>query len=657
MKRAGIALLLPIAAGFFLPSQVQQPSGDRSGSPQGRVILFVLDQSSFEELLAVPQFRGVARAGGAALMTTYTERNGEPAEAALAYRVMAGGRTSPGSDPPLTNLELDRHGIPVCLFGSPEALGEERGMLAPDLQRAPVMALATGPEGLVTGCSLPGVTFEDRLVVVVDTSEILRAQADAAGTSETLLSAGDVLSQAMIFLSAPRTLLLVVVARPSAAMMRVGDEVTPLLAAGGAPDQLASNTGDMHALASETTRRPGLVANVDVAPTILDFFDVPVPAEMEGRPIGLTDDPAPFALHRRHLEHRRIRLPVQIGEVAYVSFLAIAGMAALAVLAAGRRVPVRLLAVMRFLALCGVALPIPLLLGGLLPRMTYVVVVPFVVLSVVGLAALSLVARWTGPTGPVAFLGAVGLGVLAADALFAWRGAGIPLLGGTMFDGVRFYGLPNAFVAVVLAGALFVASRMEPFRGFALLVAAGLFAGFPSLGANVGGSVALFAAAGLWWVLRTRTRFGLREAAFTAGMVALGLGMVLLANRYLGEAPTHATRFVENETTIGQALRVVADRLSVGIRMLNEVPPAYLPLIGLPVALWLALARPGPIGTGLEAAGEAWRHALVALTVSGILAFLVEDTGIAAAGPVFLYAAVGLAYPAFLVAQRAGAPP
>ncbi|MGH2579096.1 MAG: hypothetical protein ACRDG9_15300, partial [Actinomycetota bacterium] len=299
--------------------------------------------------------------------------------------------------------------------------------------------------------------------------------------------------------------------------------MTPIVVARAEPDRLPRPSGAMHALRSDTTRQTGLVANVDVAATILEFFGVPIPAEMEGRPIELTDDPAPLALHRRHLEQRRIRLPIQLAEV---SFVAAAGlMAILLLLMASRRgsISSRRARAMRFLVLCVVALPIPLMLGGLLPRLTYWVIIPFLILSVMALAVLA--SRWPGPVGPLTFLGLVGLAVLVLDAAFGWRGARIPLLGGTMFDGARFYGLPNAFLCLLLAGGLIVASALPAFPGFLVLVGAGLFAGFPSLGADVGGTITLFFAAGLWWVLRTRRRFGLKEAAFVAGVTAMGLGV------------------------------------------------------------------------------------------------------------------------------------
>jgi len=341
-----------------------------------------------------------------------------------------------------------------------------------------------------------------------------------------------------------------------------------------------------------------------------------------------------------------------LGEVAFVAALGIVGIAALIRLGLRGSLPPRFGALMRFLALCGAALPIPLMAGGLLPRLTYWVVVPFLVLTVVALAAAALASRWQGPMGPFRFLGSAGLAFVVVDALFGWRGARIPLLGGTMFDGVRFYGLPNSFIALLLASALLVAVGLEPFTGFMLLLAAGLFAGFPNLGANVGGAITLFVAAGMWWALRTRRRFGLRELAFVAGTAAVGLAAVLLANRYLPGAPTHITGFVERTGGIGATWDTLRRRLDVGFGQIGQVPAAVIPLIGLVAVLGVVIARPAPIRSGLDLAGRVWREALIAMTVAGLAAFFVNDTGVAAAAPVFLYAMTALAYPAFLAARR-----
>jgi hypothetical protein len=624
VRPEGIFLLLTLATGLVFQQEASGSAEEAEPPRPGLAILFVLDPVSFEDLLARPEFMNVARAGGAALMTTHvgpeTNVTRFARTDATQHLVVAEGRRNPEGGQPLLNAQLGRHGVPVCLLEE-----EARG---PIPRRSPVVLMALGSDGRVTAC--PASTGVESVLIVVD----------AAGTPTLDLR---------MLLSAPRTLLLVVAPEPSAAMDRVGDEVTPLLMADGASQNLLAGDGPTHALMSSTTRQPGLVANVDVAPTVLEFFGLAIPEEMEGQPIEVSDEPAPFELHRRHLEQRRIRLPIQFGQLAFVTLGGVAAIAALVALATGRALSPGVSAALRFLALCGAALMVPLLLGGLLPRLTYGVAVPFVVVSVVGLALLSRSARWSGSTGPLVFLGTVGLSILAVDAAFGWPGARLPLLGGTMFDGVRFYGLPNAFIALLLASALFVASRLDPLRGAFLIGTAGLFAGFPFLGANVGASIALFFAAGLWWVLRTRWRVGPREAAFVIGTVALGLGMVLLANRWLPGMPTHATRFVETQTSIGDVVRVFFDRMQTSLRMLTEVPAGAIPVLGLPVVLWLVSTRPGGIGRGLDAAGGAWRHALITLTVTGIVAFLVEDTGVAAAGPVFLYAVAGLAYPTLLV--------
>jgi hypothetical protein len=222
-----------------------------------------------------------------------------------------------------------------------------------------------------------------------------------------------------------------------------------------------------------------------------------------------------------------------------------------------------------------------------------------------------------------------------------------------MFDGVRFYGLPNSFIALPLAGALYLATRWDPFRGFLLLVGVGLFCGFPALGANVGGSITLFAAAGMWWVVRTRPRIGVKEIAFVAGVVALGLAAVLLANRLAPGAPTHAARFVEQTgASWHRAWTDLRHRLGIGIHQLLDAPPGFIPVLGLIVVFILARRPPNPIRRGLELVDERWPIMIAVLSASSMAAFVANDTGVAAAAPGFMYALTALAYPAYLLARE-----
>src|SRR5207237_3287819 len=111
-----------------------------------------------------------------------------------------------------------------------------------------------------------------------------------------------------------RLRVIVVEATPSRGMLARKDELTPIVLGDGTPQTLFSRHGPMHTLTSDTTRRDGVVSNEDVAPGILSFLRISVPSAMNGAPIRFVRDaPVPLDLHRRHLEERRLTVPIQVG--------------------------------------------------------------------------------------------------------------------------------------------------------------------------------------------------------------------------------------------------------------------------------------------------------------------------------------------------------
>ena len=90
----------------------------------------------------------------------------------------------------------------------------------------------------------------------------------------------------------------------------------------------------------------------------------------------------------------------------------------------------------------------------------------------------------------------------------------------------------------------------------------------------------------------------------------------------------------------------------MGFRQFTAVPAAVIPMIGLLVVLALAIRPVGPIARGLADTGEPWRHALIVLVLASLVAYVANDTGVSAAAPGYLYAAAGMAYPAFVVMRR-----
>jgi hypothetical protein len=297
-----------------------------------------------------------------------------------------------------------------------------------------------------------------------------------------------------------------------------------------------------------------------------------------------------------------------------------------------RRIPRWLGATLAWIAMTVPALSLALLFAGHLPTLTYASVVPFVVAATIaGTVAFVPVARTRGTFAAMAWVGAAALAAIVIEAALGWTACLTPFLGGSQLDGGRYFGLPNVYIGLMLGAGLFAAQRLaSPVAGAVVLVAAALFAGAPSLGANLGGAVTLFAGAGLWYGLRTsRGRVGIRTIVATGVATVVGTLVVLMANRYLPGPPTHITRFVEGQN--GAVWSTIVSRLGVGVRLIADNPFALLPVIGVPLCLAIVLRPPAPVAAGFYAS-RGWREAALAIFLGSVAAYVANDSGAAALG-------------------------
>jgi hypothetical protein len=393
----------------------------------------------------------------------------------------------------------------------------------------------------------------------------------------------------------------------------------------------------------------GFVSNEDVAPTILNFFHIPIPAEMNGSPIRVVDAPPPFRMHARHLANRRTAVPLSVGVLISVSVVGFVSL----FLNLRRRPP--------WTVLDRTSMALPLIIPGIgvaalatgsLPVLSYAWLIPFLILAALAGAALGLAFRTRGPLVPAAVVCAGVIVFFVVEALRGWPDTLFPVLGGSALDGARFYGLPNTYIGVLLGAGIWLAAALPAYGGFVLLFALGLFAGFPDLGADVGGALTLFAAAGLWLMIRGRPTFEWWRVGVFVGVILVGMALVFGANALLTSAPTHAARFIEGAGQRG-LIDTAAERLSTSWRLLTRYPLTWIILAGLPICLWLVLRPPAPMRPAYERHPE-WRDAMVILVVASIVAFVVNDTGAAAAGFGFGFAIAGILY--LPLAERATEP-
>jgi hypothetical protein len=437
---------------------------------------------------------------------------------------------------------------------------------------------------------------------------------------------------------AEELMVVVVSLAPSGEMRARGENVTAVVIATGTSRELLTATGPTSGLVSGTTRRSGVVASFDVPKTVRDFLGLPVSAELPGSPIRV-EGQSPTDLYERYLEYRRIAVPVG---VAVLVFTLLALVAALVFLLSGGGGP-ELIRAVALWGVLGVSLQVALLSGSWLP--TYEPWVVAISLLAIGIA-VSGVALRLGRGRPVrvpATIAGIGLGLVVVDALLGWRSLLTPLLGGSALDGVRFYGLGNPYAGMVLAGAVLLAALMPPLGGLVLLVGAALFAGLPFLGADLGGGVTLFAVAGLWYGLRSRQSGWWAVGGTVVGGV-VGAVLLVVAHRFLPGEPTHVSQAVEGAGGVSGVLDVFLDRLRLNLEITAATPAIWPALAAIPVALSLAVSRPGPFRAPLQRF-ETWRLGVITLAIGGILGYVLNDTyGMASVS--FIYLALALVYPA-----------
>ncbi|HEY2965099.1 MAG TPA: hypothetical protein VGJ99_02335 [Actinomycetota bacterium] len=431
--------------------------------------------------------------------------------------------------------------------------------------------------------------------------------------------------------NAERALVVVASTVSSPDMRAAKDEVHPIVVAEGAPTELFPDSGAQGSLTSDSTRRDGVVTDLDVVPTIASFLGEAAPADENGSPIEIIEGQPPFDLHERYLAQRRMYVPVGTAGGIY---LAVAGLGGIAVLRLGRRVPERVRRAFGWACLSVAMLATSMLAAGHLPELTYAAVVPFVALvTVFGTLAFEPLEHRDVLLIP-AGIGIAVLAFFAVEAILAWTAALTPFVGGSELDGGRFYGLPNVFIGLLIGASLWIAQRLRTLAGFALLVAVALFAGLPYLGANLGGGVSLFAAAGLWLAIRERERLGVwRGIGMVVGVTVLGTAVILAAHA-ISPFETHVTRFEEQAGGLAGVFERIGNRLQVGFDLIARNPFALIPVVGLPIAIAAVLHPPDALRPSLQRS-PAWRDAILVTLLAGVVAYLANDSGPAAAGLAF----------------------
>lgn len=401
-------------------------------------------------------------------------------------------------------------------------------------------------------------------------------------------------------------------------------------------------------LQSPTTKWPGIVTNMDVAPTVMQLLGAKYPSYMIGSPMEIVPLSAKEALQQvQTLEESLLALNKNRGVIlrALVGFQIGIYVVTLALMAFGISRVLPLVRIIQLFLVLALALPLYLLI---LPKGIWAVIVLTIMLLLIGLFTRNFLWATAGVGLLTALL--VSLDTFTGSSLMRFSYLGYDPIGGA-----RFYGLGNEFMGILVGslimGWVCLAELMGLRRRQTIAWAVPLFVlvlgaiAAPWWGTNVGGAITAVLGFGVTLGALGNFKVSWRTVLLLGFAVVLILGALMYLDA--GRAPEQQSHIGQTVRTIrGEGLlavyNIIQRKLAMNLRLIrysiwSRAWIVALALIGASFIwpsrfiAWLAKKYP-------QIANGIW-----GTVVAGMAALIFNDSGVVAAATCVFFAASTMA--------------
>ncbi|MGQ9512035.1 hypothetical protein [Thermodesulfitimonas sp.] len=662
MHQGAVALLNTTAGGSRVPANTYPTIGAGAHAVGTKAAL-----AAYECSERPPQ--GGDLVAEFAQRTGYRPRSGNVVVLDIARIVKENAKLEYPVVPGALGGELKAAGLKVACLGNADwrdHLGRQVATIAMD-ECGVVEAGFVGRELLVQDAGFPGgwrtnydllwdkwsrLKTADFIVIDLgDTSRLHEAREEVADPifrqrwEEALARADAFVGKLAASLDFRRDLLLVVAPTPASEALEHGDWVTLVLMVGrGVPPGTV--------LVSLSTRRPGVIMNTDIAPTVLEFFGLQVPETMSGRPATAVRAGEQLSflsdLREKSLFVHNFRVPVIKIYLSYA--IAVITGAVLFILAREKELPRRLRLASLLLSVMVVPLAVLLMPGlGAFKPFSYIIGLSVLV------AALTLVMvrleRRQPFTGFI-FLSAATAGLILADAFTGARLLKTSLLSYDLMGGARFYGIGNEYMGVLISAVIFGSAcaftiwGRRIFPGVLLLMGiATATLGAPGLGANFGGLLTAVVAFPVSLLAFAGIRLTWRSALTVCGVGLLLPALFAACDLLRGEgAQSHVGRnllLVLQDP--GAALDIIKRKMAMNIKLFRYTIWSRVLAAGIG-GLLILFYRPVGVMRDFRVRYPYLFNGFTGVVVTAVAAFAFNDSGTVAAAMATIFGIPPLLY-------------
>ena len=400
-----------------------------------------------------------------------------------------------------------------------------------------------------------------------------------------------------------------------------GEQLAPVIMGGG-----GLPTG---VLLSATTRTDGLVSDVDIASTLRQWYGIPL--QTGEHPMHVLTEGDAFGRVRSLAQRCRWNsqglIPVGILQVAGGLLAVLTALRAIR----ARTVPIRTKLLLSVAIGMLLSLPAGTVLAPYLPASLFAQYVANILLSAAGLSLLAHWGAWDAPFCAYVRACALSVLVIVADVMGGQHGVKSSMYSAYALSGIRFYGVGNELMGMLLGCALaWGLYGLPPLCRGMLWASVALVLAVPAWGANIGGLLASVVGLGCAWEgdhIRGKHLWSRCARWLVAGLLA-AVAVAWLDS--LSASPSHAGEVWLRWQREGW--EAVADTLSSKSLLMVRVllsPFAWGALVAIGVALW-KMRRSGLLTT-LWKGGKPdylpWLACMVA-------AFVFNDSGLVPAAAI-----------------------
>ncbi|HZK18362.1 MAG TPA: hypothetical protein VFD15_03510 [Clostridia bacterium] len=434
-------------------------------------------------------------------------------------------------------------------------------------------------------------------------------------------------------------LLMVVSPTPSDNVVKRGELITPVIMAGKGMD----NRG---LLTSGTTKRPGIITNTDLAPTVLTFFNIEVPYHMWGR--NVTVEAGDNSLNVLVNFKNKLALiysmrpPLIKGYIFTLLILLLVSLYFIFFRKDG-------LFILKPFLIFVMSVPLAFLILPLLPGNSSLTVALELVLLALSLSFLciSLGKRW--------FLGSfllISVATVAAIVIDLYMGSPLQkqsILGYDAIAGARFYGLGNEYMGVLLGatiiGSMLLITALPKFKKALVPTVAVVYfivlyaIAAPNVGTNVGGTIA----GSVGFVTALLLLLNIKFSKRTILLVPVAALLVVVSFIFidLQKDIAHQSHIGRNANLIlsgglGEIFNIIMRKLEVNIKLIKHTIWSRFFLASL-ASLALLFYRPVGVMKNIRSNYQELFYGFIATIIAAVTALVFNDSGIVAAATTMIF--------------------